>query len=193
MYFDRIYTEDFMRYILYLFTMALLFVGGMMVGNMFLPEQAASLAAAVSVPSLTDQNPMLQTLTSETTEKNLTTLSQALESCPVVVNEEKDRIINEIRLRLAMEDFELKKARLELEIAKNKEANRPTAQFTQANVEYNQARAYAEKLANELFPVQAPEEQVPAAEPTEEKTSTETAAPEQKAPSTDMAKEAPGK
>ena len=61
MYFDKIYTEDFMRYILYLFTMALLFVGGMMVGNMFLPEQAASLAAAVSVPSLTDQNPMLQT------------------------------------------------------------------------------------------------------------------------------------
>ena len=182
-----------MRYILYLFTMALLFVGGMMVGNMFLPEQASSLAAAVSVPSLTDQNPMLQTLTSETTEKNLTTLSQALESCPVVVNEEKDRIINEIRLRLAMEDFELKKARLELEIAKNKEVNRPTAQFTQANVEYNQARAYAEELANELFPVQAPEEQIPAAEPTEEKTSPETAAPEQKAPSADMAKEAPGK
>ena len=80
-----------------------------------------------------------------------------------------------------------------LEIAKNKEVSRPTAQFTQAKVEYNQARAYAEKLANELFPVQTQEEQIPAAEPTESKTSTETTAPEQKAPSADTAKEAPGK
>ena len=174
--FDRIYIEDFMRYILYLFTMVLLFVAGMMVGNMYLPEQAASLAAAVSVPALSDQNPAMQTLTRETTEKNLTILNDALHSCPAVVNEEKDRILNEIRLRLAVEDFELKKARLELEIAKNKEVNRPTAQFTQANVEYNQARAYAEKLANELFPIEPAKE-----ETTPSETSAEQVAPAQEA------------
>ena len=190
MYFDRIYTEDFMRYILYLFTMVLLFVAGMMVGNMFLPEQAASLAAAVSVPALSDQNPALQTLTRETTEKNLTVLNDALHACPAVVNEEKDRILNESRLRLAMEDFELKKARLELEIAKNKEVNRPTAQFTQANIEYNQARAYAEKLANELFPLEASTEEATQPETTaEQPVSTEETSP-QKAPSATTTEEA---
>ena len=48
-----------MRYILYLFTMGLLFVGGMMVGNIYLPQRAATLAAAVSVPPLSQENPVL--------------------------------------------------------------------------------------------------------------------------------------
>jgi hypothetical protein len=187
--FDRIYIEDFMRYILYLFTMVLLFVAGMMVGNMYLPEQAASLAAAVSVPALSDQNPAMQTLTRETTEKNLTILNDALHSCPAVVNEEKDRILNEIRLRLAVEDFELKKARLELEIAKNKEVNRPTAQFTQANVEYNQARAYAEKLANELFPIEPAKEETTPSETSAGQVAPAQEVEQQKIPSAKPAKE----
>lgn len=150
-----------MRYILYLFTMGLLFVGGMMVGNMYLPERAASLSAAVSAPKLNTRNPALQNTSRENIQRNLNALGSALAACPVVVNEEKDRLINQIRLRLALEDFEQKKMKLELEIAKNKEANRPTAALTQAAAEYNQARAYAEKLADELFPVPAEE---PAAE-----------------------------
>lgn len=144
-----------MRYILYLFTMGLLFVGGMMVGNMYLPERGASLSAAVSAPQLNASNPALSSATRETAQRNLAALSSALSSCPVVVNEEKDRLINQIRLRLALEDFELKKTKLELEIAKNKEANRPTAALTQAAAEYNQARQYAEKLADEFFPLPA--------------------------------------
>ena len=92
-----------MRYILYLFTMLLLFVGGMLVGNNFLPTRDASLAAAVSVPELQTQNPVLQTITREQAEQDLATLVQALNSCPAVVNAEKDRLLNRIRLRLAME------------------------------------------------------------------------------------------
>ncbi len=148
-----------MRYILYLFTMALLFVGGMMVGNMYLPEHGATLAASVSVPPLNTQNPALAELTLETAGKNLDILNQALQSCPVVVNEEKDRLVNQIRLLLALEDFYIKKAQLELEMAKNTDTNRPTSQFTQAVADYNTAREYAEKLAEELFP------QPPAADP----------------------------
>lgn len=148
-----------MRYILYLFTMALLFVGGMMVGNMYLPEHGATLAASVSVPPLNTQNPALAELTLETAGKNLDVLNQALQSCPVVVNEEKDRLVNQIRLLLALEDFYIKKAQLELEMAKNTDTNRPTSQFTQAVADYNTAREYAEKLAEELFP------QPPAADP----------------------------
>lgn len=148
-----------MRYILYLFTMGLLFVGGMMVGNMYLPERAASVSRAVSAPALNAANPALETTSRERVQHNLTALGSALSSCPVVVNEEKDRLINQIRLRLALEDFELKKTKLELEIAKNKEANRPTAALTQATAEYNQARQYAEKLADELFPL--PQEATP--------------------------------
>lgn len=151
-----------MRYILYLFTMALLFVGGMMVGNMYLPEHGATLAASVSVPPLNTQNPALAELTLETAGKNLDILNQALQSCPVVVNEEKDRLVNQIRLLLALEDFYIKKAQLELEMAKNTDTNRPTSQFTQAVADYNTAREYAEKLAEELFP------QPPAADPAAE-------------------------
>lgn len=142
-----------MRYILYLFTMGLLFVGGMMVGNIYLPQRAASATRAVSTPKLNTANPALENTTRERVERSLTALGSALSSCPVVVNEEKDRLINQIRLRLALEDFELKKIKLELEVAKNKEASRPTASLTQATAEYNQARQYAEKLADELFPL----------------------------------------
>lgn len=150
-----------MRYILYLFTMGLLFVGGMLVGNLYLPERSASMAAAVSVPDLNTANPAIGAAGTDTVERNLSVLSSALSSCPVVVNEQKDRLINQIRLRLALENFERKKIKLELEIAKNERANNPSAGLTQAAAEYNQARVYAEKLADELFPVPAQE---PAAE-----------------------------
>lgn len=172
-----------MRYILYLFTMALLFVGGMMVGNMYLPEHGATLAASVSVPPLNTQNPALAELTLETAGKNLDILNQALQSCPVVVNEEKDRLMNQIRLLLALEDFYIKKAQLELEMAKNTDTNRPTSQFTQAVADYNTAREYAEKLAEELFPQPpatgpAAEEQPPAEPPAGDEPAVATAKPE---------------
>lgn len=152
-----------MRYILYLFTMALLFVGGMMVGNMYLPERAATLAAAVSVPPLNQDNPILKSTTRQTASRNLDILNQALQSCPVVVNEEKDRLVNQIRLLMALEDFEIKKARLELEMAKNTDTNRPTSQFIQAAADYNAAREYAEQLADELFPMPEPAAETPTA------------------------------
>lgn len=145
-----------MRYLLYFFTMALLFTGGMLVGNIFLPQRAASLAAAVSVPELDTTNPIFQQISREQAQRDLEILNQALSSCPVVVNEEKDRLLNQLKLRLAMENFELRKLKLELEIAKNQETNRPTVEFTQASVEYKQAKEQAEKLADELFPVQPP-------------------------------------
>ena len=145
-----------MRYILYLFTMALLFVGGMMVGNIFLPQRAATLAASVSVPPLSQENPALQLATAEMAQRNLNILNEALQSCPVVVNEEKDRLVNQIRVLLALEDFEIKKAQLELEIAKNTDTNRPTSQFVQAVSAYNEARENAEQLADELFPLPEP-------------------------------------
>lgn len=144
-----------MRYILYLFTMLLLFVGGMLVGNNFLPMRDASLAAAVSVPELQTKNPVLQTITREQAEQDLETLVQALNSCPAVVNAEKDRLLNRIRLRLAVEEFELKKTVLALEVAKNHETNRPTSQLTKATAEYAQSRERVEKLADEFFPIQA--------------------------------------
>ncbi len=132
--------------------MALLFAGGMLVGNNFLPTRDASLAAAVSVPELSLDNPVLQTLTREQAQKDLEQLNQALSACPVVVNEEKDHLLHRILLRLAIENFEYKKTVLELEIAKNNTSNRPTKQLTQAATEYNQAREYVEKLAAEFFP-----------------------------------------
>ena len=150
-----------MRYILYFLTMLLLFACGMLVGNVYLPTREASLSSTVAVPPLSSKNPALQEATREKAQQNLDMLNQALSACPVVVEEEKDRLLNQIKLRLALENFEFKKTKLESEIAKNKETNRPTSEFTQALTEYNQARTAAEKLADELFPVPT-EETAPA-------------------------------
>ncbi len=141
-----------MKYIFYILTILLLFVGGMIVGNVYLPEQAIVRAAAVSVPELDTSNPIFSHTNRETISRDVDILSTALASCPVVVGEEKDRLINHIKLWLALEDFELKKSVLELEMAKNVDHNRPTDQFLQAAQEYNTAREKVEKMAEELFP-----------------------------------------
>ncbi|MBO5911120.1 MAG: hypothetical protein J6Q05_02885 [Elusimicrobiaceae bacterium] len=155
-----------MKYTLYILTMLLLFAGGMIVGNVYLPDHSTVRAAAVAVPELDTHNPIFSHTDRTIAERELGILSQALQSCPVVVNEEKDRLVNHIKLWLALEDFHLKKAILELEMAKNVESNRPTSQFLQAAEDYNTARAYAEQMADELFPPKA-----------EETTPTETATP----------------
>ncbi len=142
-----------MKYILYLLTMALLFIGGMMVGNIYLPEHSTVRAASVSAPDLNTGNPIFSHTDRESAEREIGFLNQALSSCPVVVGEEKDRIVNHIKLWLALEDFELKKALFELEMAKNVDTNRPTSQFMQAAQNYNTAREKAEKMADELFPI----------------------------------------
>ena len=151
-----------MKYILYILTMILLFVGGMVVGNIYLPEQSIVRAAAVSVPELNSSNPVFTHTNRESVSRELELLNNALASCPVVVDAEKDRIINHIKLWLALDDFELKKSVLELEMAKNVDSNRPTAQFVQAAQEYNVAREKVEKMAEELFP---PKAQTPPATP----------------------------
>ena len=121
-------------------------------GNRYLPDHSTVRASAVSVPQLDTHNPIFEYTTRENVSREIDVLDTALQSCPVVVNEEKDRIINHIKLWLALEDFELKKAMLELEMAKNVETNRPTDQFLQATQDYNTAREKAEKMADELFP-----------------------------------------
>ncbi len=148
-----------MRFILYIFTMALLFVSGMLVGNSFLPERNASLASAVSVPELSVDNPVLQLVTREQAQQDLEQLKEALSACPSMNSVEKTQLLNRILLRLAVENFEFKKTKLELEIAKNNKNNRPTSQLTQATTEYNQSLETVKNLAAELFP--QTEEEVP--------------------------------
>lgn len=141
-----------MRYILYILTLALVFSAGMMVGNTYLPEHGVSLATAVSAPDLDAKNPILSATDRANAEKELALISDALQICPMVVNADKDVLINHIKLWLALEDFQIKRAHLETEITKNNVSNRPTRQFVQATSEYNDARAKVEKLADELFP-----------------------------------------
>lgn len=141
-----------MKYVFYILTMFLLFVGGILVGNSYLPDRSAVRAAAVSVPELNTENPVFSHTDRQSAEQELTILSQALASCTGAVSEEKDRLVNHVKLWLALEDFQLKKATLEREMAKNVESNRPTDEFVHAVEDYNAARTYAEQLADELFP-----------------------------------------
>lgn len=142
-----------MRYILYILTLALVFSAGMMVGNTYLPEHGVSLATAVSAPDLDNKNPILAATDRANAEKELAVIDDALQHCPRIIITDKDLLVNHIKLLLALEDFQIKRSHLELEIAKNVTSNRPTMQFVQATSEYNAARATVEKLADELFPV----------------------------------------
>ena len=146
-----------MRYILYLFTLGLVFTGGMLVGNFYIPARNTSQAAAVSVPDLDRLNPALDEATLSQAQRNIAVLTQALSSCPVVVEAERDRLFKQITLFLALQDFELKKSVYEAEIAKNVKTNRPTANFTKAAAAYSEAKNRTEKLADELFPPALPE------------------------------------
>lgn len=141
-----------MRYILYLFTLALVFVSGMLVGNLYLPVRNAALATSISVPGAEPDNEALAQSTLDRATRNLDVLDQALTACPVVVNEEKDRLFKQINLLLARQDFEIKKARYELEIAKNIQDTRTTAEFAKAGAEYAAAYQRLTELANAYFP-----------------------------------------
>ena len=70
-----------MKYILYILTMILLFVGGMVVGNIYLPEQSIVRAAAVSVPELNSSNPVFTHTNRESVSRELELLNNALASC----------------------------------------------------------------------------------------------------------------
>lgn len=141
-----------MRYILYLFTLALVFVGGMLVGNIYLPERSSSVAAAISVPDAQSAHPAIAAATLDAAQRNLHILNEALNSCPVVVGEEKERLIHQIDLFWARQDFDLKKARYELEIAKNTPGTAVTSRFAQASADYSAALKRVEKMAQDYFP-----------------------------------------
>lgn len=160
-----------MRYVLYLFTLGLVFTTGMLVGNFYLPAHNASLAAAVSVPDLDRANPALDAATVEQAQENLRVLTQALTSCPVVVEAEKERLFNQISLFLTLQDFQVKKSAYEAEIAKNVKDSRATSRFLRAAADYSAAKINAEQLADSLFPPAQPE-QTPAQEPLEAQTQT---------------------
>lgn len=170
-----------MRYVLYLFTLGLVFTAGMMVGNFYLPAHNASVAAAVSVPDMDRVNPAIDEANAQQTQLNLNALTQALSSCSVVVETERERLFNQIMLFLSVQDFELKKAIYEAEIAKNADGSPTTSQFSRAAQDYTTAKEKAEQLADQLFPpevveppAQTPEEAA-AAQPGQISTATVTA------------------
>lgn len=151
-----------MRYIFYFVTLALVFTAGMLVGNFYIPAHDTSLATAVSIPNLESTNPALEQATQENAQQALSQLTQALEACPVVVNQEKENLFNQISLFLLLQDFEVKKAQYETEIAKNILGNRTTAQFSQTAKSYVAAKQLVEQQADILFPQPVAEEQTEA-------------------------------
>lgn len=141
-----------MRYVLYLLTLTVVFTAGMLVGNFYIPSHTESMAAAVSIPELSNNNPVLQDATEQNAQQALSLLEQGFAACPMVVEQEKDSLFNRISLYLAMQDFLVKKAVYEAEIAKNIENSRTTAQFSRAAADYNDAKTKIEQLTDTLFP-----------------------------------------
>ena len=143
----------YMRYILYLLTLGLVFTGGMMVGNRYVPTTSSSLASAIAVPDLDRTNPAIDNATFVQAQENLQALTQALATCPAVVEEEKQRLFNQISLFLALQDFEVKRHIYEAEIAKNVRGTQITSQFSKAAANYSSSKPATEQLANTLFPI----------------------------------------
>lgn len=151
-----------MRYALYLLTLALVFTGGMLVGNFYVPDHSTSLSTAVSVPDAAVDEALISLITPEQTQLTLEMLTQALSSCQVVVKEEQEKMFNQISLFLAVQDFRLKKAIYEAELAKNISENRPTPQFEKAAADYAAAKTKADELTAQLFPPkEEPQENTP--------------------------------
>ena len=143
----------YMRYILYLLTLGLVFTGGMLVGNRYVPTTSSSLASAIAVPDLDRTNPAIDETTLVQAQENLQSLTQALATCPAVVEEEKQRLFNQISLFLALQDFEVKRHIYEAEIAKNVRGTQITSQFSKAASNYSSAKNATEQLADTLFPM----------------------------------------
>ena len=141
-----------MRYAFYILTLALVFTAGMLVGNFYVPAHTASVAATISIPDLDRSNPALDKTNEENAQQALDTLAQGLAACPMVVSQEKDFLLNRISLYLSLQDFLVKKAVYEAEIAKNIEGTPTTAQFTRAAADYTAAKNRIEQLADQLFP-----------------------------------------
>ncbi len=167
----------YMRYVLYFLTLGLMFTAGMLAGNFYIPARNSSQAAAVSVPDLDRLNPALDMATPQQAQRNITALTQALSSCPVVVETERDRLFKELSLFLALQDFELKKAAYAAEIAKNAGGMSPTDQYKEAAAAYSSAKTYTEQLADQLFPPAQPTEQPQASADTVTAASTTTISP----------------
>lgn len=144
----------YMRYIFYFLTLGLVFTAGMLVGNRYVPTTSSSLASVVMVPDLDRSNPSLDLATLSQAQENLQSLSQALATCPAVVEEEKQRLFNQISLFLTLKDFEVKRHIYEAEIAKNVQSTQITAQFSKAATDYASAKTATEQLANTLFPME---------------------------------------
>ena len=125
---------------------------GMLAGSFYIPAHTASVAAAISVPQLDNSNPALAKTSAQDAQQALDTLAQGLAACPMVVDQEKDFLFNRISLYLALQDFLVKKAVYEAEIAKNIEGTPTTAQFTRAAADYTAAKLHTEQLADQLFP-----------------------------------------
>lgn len=151
----------YMRYVLYVFTLGLVFTAGMLVGNFYVPTRNTSQAAAVAVPDLDRVNPAMDLATSQQAQRNISALTEALASCPLVVETERERLFNELSLFLALQDFELKKAAYTAEIAKSAAGAQPTGRYNQAAADYTAAKTHAERLADELFPPETSEETQP--------------------------------
>ena len=70
----------------------------------------------------------------------------------------RDKLLNDLPLFVALQDFDLKKAAYAAEIAKSASGTSPTAQFNAAAAAYTAAKTYTEQLADQLFPPEVPEE-----------------------------------
>lgn len=156
-----------MRYLLYLCTLALVFTAGMLVSNLYIPDHNTSEATAVSVPDVQSNNPILQQLTPQEAQHSIEILDQALSACPIVVSAEKERLLANISLFLALKDFQVKKAIYEAEIAKNVIGTRTTTQFSRAAEDYTEAKQQIEQLIGQLFPTQIVTPTETPAQPTE--------------------------
>jgi len=143
-----------MRYVFYLLTLALVFTAGMVVGNLYIPAHTSSTSVAISMPALDISNEALQKTNEANAQEALAALAQGLAACPLVVDQEKDFLFNRISLYLTLQDFLVKKAVYEAEIAKNIEDTPLNSQFSRAAAEYTAAKTRLEQRANELFPPQ---------------------------------------
>ena len=145
----------------------IIFLGGVYVGNNFVPQLDAASAVAVAMPPLENYGADISNYNFEKAQKTLSDMKAVIngnkELFPPALT---DAWFNELNMTLALQNYQRACSRYEAEIAKNK-ANAPsTHEFLKAAADYSAAQKTFEKYIETLKPKEtAPEPAEPETEP----------------------------
>ncbi|MGB2579745.1 hypothetical protein AAIR98_001664 [Elusimicrobium simillimum] len=145
----------------------IIFAMGVYVGNVYLPQKGASIATAISAPTLDSYGVNVDDFTAENAAKVMQDHQNAVITGKLTKEEQEAwaKFISEV---IRYQDYRIKRFRYLSEMAKVNANSPTTSEYNKAAAEYNTAK----KSLEDYFAAQKPQQ--PAAEPAAEEVTSET-------------------